>query len=511
MSSPVHRHARDAVVPVEGEASPGRLEDAGGLGVGAALDEERGRVPLRGRHLAGDVPLPDDPVELRLVRFQVLGDLVGRAHRVGGADRLVGLLGGLVAAREEVGLLGQVGVAEGLADIRAGHLDGLAREVRRVGPHVGDQARGPLARDVHALVERLGGAHRALGAEAEPARRGLLQRARDVGGARPRAGPLGLDAPDRVGHARVREAPDAAPVVRRAPPVLVRGGDLDLSQARQLRDGADAAGQVGAGVVRLAALLRDVELLAPDLDELGPDRAVLAEPGVLVLDRRARGLPAPLRVDLGRGREELAPGGSQVRGFPLTEREAGGHLPPLVGHEGLDLLLAFDDQAHRDGLHPPGAEAAGDLLPEQRADLVAHDPVEDAPRLLGVHAVDIDRVGVAEGAGDLVLGDRGEDHALGVRGLDADLLGEVPRDRLALAVEVRREPDLAPGAHRVLRGALEVLDHRFLAAEHLVLGLEPLLDVPPAPDASHPWGSCWAGRGRARCSRGRHTRRPGTC
>ena len=52
--------------------------------------------------------------------------------------------------------------------------------------------------------------------------------------------------------------------------------------------------------------------------------------------------------------------------------------PVLGGDEGFDFAFAFDDQADGDGLHPAGGEALGDFAPEQRADLVAHDAVEDS-------------------------------------------------------------------------------------------------------------------------------------
>ena len=45
----------------------------------------------------------------------------------------------------------------------------------------------------------------------------------------------------------------------------------------------------------------------------------------------------------------------------------------------------------------PGAQASGHLLPEQRADLVADEPVEEPPGLLGVDLVHVDRADVLEG------------------------------------------------------------------------------------------------------------------
>ena len=55
--------------------------------------------------------------------------------------------------------------------------------------------------------------------------------------------------------------------------------------------------------------------------------------------------------------------------------------------EGADLALALHDHAQRHGLHAAGGETAAHFVPEQRRDLVAHQPVEHAARLLRVHQV----------------------------------------------------------------------------------------------------------------------------
>ena len=70
--------------------------------------------------------------------------------------------------------------------------------------------------------------------------------------------------------------------------------------------------------------------------------------------------------------------------------------PVLAGDERRDLALALDDEAHGDGLHAAGRQAAADLAREQRAEGVADQPVDDAPRLLGVDEVLVDaRAGCA--------------------------------------------------------------------------------------------------------------------
>src|SRR5207253_1298555 len=98
-----------------------------------------------------------------------------------------------------------------------------------------------------------------------------------------------------------------------------------------------------------------------------------------------------------------------------------------------------------------GRETAGDFFPEERGDLVAHDAVEDAPRLLGVDTVLVDGVGLSERLLDVTLGDGREDDALGVAALDAQFLREVPRDGLTLAIEVGGEPDIFAAGEGFLR------------------------------------------------------------
>ena len=64
--------------------------------------------------------------------------------------------------------------------------------------------------------------------------------------------------------------------------------------------------------------------------------------------------------------------------------------------ERLDLALAFDDQAQRDGLHASGGKAAADFVPEQRRNLVADQAIEHAAGLLRVDQVLIDIAGMLE-------------------------------------------------------------------------------------------------------------------
>jgi hypothetical protein len=81
--------------------------------------------------------------------------------------------------------------------------------------------------------------------------------------------------------------------------------------------------------------------------------------------------------------------------------QRGGDFPVLFGHKSADFAFAFDDQAHGDRLHAPCAErvaSPAQLAPQQRADLVADQPIQHAPRLLRVHAVKVNRARALQGA-----------------------------------------------------------------------------------------------------------------
>jgi hypothetical protein len=66
--------------------------------------------------------------------------------------------------------------------------------------------------------------------------------------------------------------------------------------------------------------------------------------------------------------------------------------------KGADLALAVDDDADGDRLDASGRQAGPNLSPEQRAQRVAHQPVDDAARLLGVDEILVDGRGSAKAA-----------------------------------------------------------------------------------------------------------------
>jgi hypothetical protein len=153
--------------------------------------------------------------------------------------------------------------------------------------------------------------------------------------------------------------------------------------------------------------------------------------------------------------------------------EAGGELlaarGPELGRDGpvflraerLDLHLALHDQAEADGLDAACGLGAGELAPQDGGKVEAHEVVEGAAGEIRLHERRVHLAGVAHGLGhgglgDGVEGDAGDLGVLADRLAVAQRLGEVPGDRLALAVGVGGEDEVGVVLERVGDG-LEVL------------------------------------------------------
>ena len=152
--------------------------------------------------------------------------------------------------------------------------------------------------------------------------------------------------------------------------------------------------------------------------------------------------------------------------------EAGRDIPVVGRDEGDPLALALDDESRGDGLNPSRGEPARDLLPQNRRDLIAIQPIEDAPGFLRVDQALVDHAGVLERSPDRLARDLVKDHAADGH-LRLQHLDEVPRDRLTLAVLVRREQELVG----VLQVLLQLGDDLLLLGIDDVVRLEFLVDV----------------------------------
>ena len=88
--------------------------------------------------------------------------------------------------------------------------------------------------------------------------------------------------------------------------------------------------------------------------------------------------------------------------------------PVLLRLEGLDFPLPVVHHPGGHGLDPPGGEAPADLFPQEGAQLIAHQPVQDAPGLLGVHQVLVDGPGGLDALLDHFFCDFVEGHPPGL-------------------------------------------------------------------------------------------------
>ena len=149
--------------------------------------------------------------------------------------------------------------------------------------------------------------------------------------------------------------------------------------------------------------------------------------------------------------------------------------PVLFGHKGHDGALPVAHQPQGHGLHPAGAQARFDLLPQEGADLVAHQAIQDAPGLLGIVAGPVELHGCGQGRLDGLGSQLQEQHPVEAVVFLPQNLGDVPGDGLAFPVRVRPQIDL-----RDVRGDfLQLLDDFGLSQDGDVFGGKIVFQVHP--------------------------------
>ena len=329
-----------------------------------------------------------------------------------------------------------------------------------VGAHVGYQAHAALAGQLDAFVELLRDAHGPRGTEVQADGGSLLESGRCERRRRFRLAVALRDVGYRELRARLAEVGDDIDEIggRAATVGVFDPIDRIDGHAQRLDNLQDGLGVVG------------FELFAFPADKLGGKGA---KPGQEVLPGFL-GWRAPLFVPLG---AEFPPSFGDLGRRLHPGREGSPDPPVLLGIERLDVPLPLDDQAHRHRLHPAGRQATRHLLPQQRRHLVSDEAVQNPPGLLRFHLVHVQPVSVGErfadgGGGDLVENDPPK-LALG----DSQRLGEVPRDGLALPVQVGGQEDEGRG----LGVLAQCGEGPFPGGERLISGLEMVLDVHSQP------------------------------
>ena len=272
--------------------------------------------------------------------------------------------------------------------------------------------------DVAVLVQPLSGLHRALRGVAQLAAGLLLQRAGHerrvrLAGVRP-----GVDSPDgELGN---------------------RQTGLQVTRAGLVEQDDVEAGLERPGLLHKARAGRQARAVQRD------------QRGVQRPRRRRVGL-------LGRGENAV-----QVPVASLDEAHPG--------------ALALDHDPGGDGLHAARRQLWHHLLPQHGTDLVAVQPVQDPPGLLGVDQRGVELAGGVDSVLDRLRGDLVEHHPA-YRHLGLECLKQVPGDRLALAVLIRRQEQLVG----VLQQRLQLGDLLALVGADDIQRLEAVIDVHAQP------------------------------
>ena len=157
-------------------------------------------------------------------------------------------------------------------------------------------------------------------------------------------------------------------------------------------------------------------------------------------------------------------------------RERAVEVPVARGAERHARPLAIDDEPRGDALHAPGRRPRADAPERDVRDLVPHETVEHAATLLRLDELHVEVTPVVDGFVDRFARDLVEDHALH-RHVGLEHLEQVPRDRLALAVFVGREIELA----RALQRGLQLRHHLLLVVGDDVDRREVVVDVDTEP------------------------------
>ena len=432
------------------------------LGVVAALVVAGGRVLVAGL----DVGLEE----------------AGEGDRAAAGGELDGLVGGAAAGQPD---------ADGLAH-RVGHLRGDgALPDQLVEPElVAGQLRGELARrpevvtgGTDRLVRLLGALGLALvAAGLRRDERVAVELARLLAGGVDRLLRQVRRVGTHVGDVAVLVQPLGHPHrLRRRPAQLAPGVHLQRRRGERGVRATPVGLLVDAADGDLAALETGGQPAGTGLVEV---HDVAGDPAGGGVEVAAGGHPAVVDADqLGPDRRRLP----RVGGCPGRRDGEGALEGPVVGGvEGHALPLALHDDARGHRLHAPGRELRQDLLPEDRADLVAVEPVEDAAGLLGVDQRRVELARVGHGPGDRLGGDLVEDHAVD-RDARLERVDQVPGDRLALAVLICGEVDLARTLHQLLEPGDLLLA---VGADH-VERLEGVVDVDTQP---RPGGALVLGR-----------------
>ncbi len=141
------------------------------------------------------------------------------------------------------------------------------------------------------------------------------------------------------------------------------------------------------------------------------------------------------------------------------------NMPVFLRLESLYFRFPITDEPDGHRLHPAGAQPPAHGFPQQRADFIPHQPVEDPPRLLGVNPVLVNSQGrfqrLLDGLGSNLM-EKNPIYAFPA----AQLPGNMPGDGFPLTVGVGSQVD---GIGR-FRRLFQLTDDLALAANSHIVG-----------------------------------------
>ena len=147
--------------------------------------------------------------------------------------------------------------------------------------------------------------------------------------------------------------------------------------------------------------------------------------------------------------------------------------PVFDRNERADLFLALHDDAGCNRLHPSRAQTALDILPEQRAEFVTDDAVENPTGLLRVDQIHIDGSRRFDCRFDRRFGHLVEADALGLLHGNAERCRQMPRDGFSFAVRVGCEKDFVCR----FRFLADFLDEVAFAADADIMRFKAVFDI----------------------------------
>ena len=152
-----------------------------------------------------------------------------------------------------------------------------------------------------------------------------------------------------------------------------------------------------------------------------------------------------------------------------------GHInaPVFLGDKGADLPLPIYHHTGDDALDAAGRKAGAHLTPQEGAQLIAHDTVQNPAGLLGIHQIHVDVPGMLDGLGDGGLGDLVKGHTLGLAGIQLQQLLQMPGNGFTFPVRVGCQINELG----LVGGILQIVDDLALAVNGQIGGLEVVFHI----------------------------------